>query len=155
MQYGCATLSFVACMALPCFPTWSHKGHDFQKILLNIKCVFWFPLQIMPETFPIIRRKERDIIKKIYIGLHAKYPLFMWDFNEPWIFWTNSGKILRYHISWKSVQWKPSYSMRTYTRTDRQTDRQTEKHDEINSRFSKFCEKRVKTCPFENMSPRM
>jgi len=38
-------------------------------------------------------------------------------------------KILRYQISWKSVQWESS----SYTRADR--------HDEANSRFSQLYER--------------
>jgi hypothetical protein len=34
------------------------------------------------ETFLILRRTERDMIKKTYFGLHEKYPLFLSDFNE-------------------------------------------------------------------------
>jgi hypothetical protein len=33
---------------------------------LNIKCVFWVSLQTLFETFHILRRTERDIIKNIY-----------------------------------------------------------------------------------------
>jgi hypothetical protein len=55
-------------------------------------------------------------------------------FNETWIFATAFWKILKYKISWKSVRWKPSCSLR---RADRQTDR----HDEANSRFSQFFER--------------
>jgi len=35
------------------------------------------------------------------------------------------NKILKYHVFWKSVQWKPRCSIRTNRRADRQTDRQT------------------------------
>jgi hypothetical protein len=38
------------------------------------------------------------------------------------IFLTDFGKILKYQISLKSVQWEPSCSMRTDGQTDRQTD---------------------------------
>jgi hypothetical protein len=54
----------------------------------------------------------------MYIGLHVKYPLFLSDINEPWIFLTTFRKILQYKISWKSVQWGPSCSMRTDGDTD-------------------------------------
>jgi len=30
--------------------------------LLNIKCVFWFSLQLLSETFLILRRIQRDVI---------------------------------------------------------------------------------------------
>jgi hypothetical protein len=35
----------VACLALPYFSTLSHEGHDSEKKLLNIKCVFSFSIQ--------------------------------------------------------------------------------------------------------------
>ena len=49
----------------------------------------------------------------------------------------NFRKILKYQISWKSVQYEPSCSMGT----DRQTDCQTDRHYEADSRFSQFCER--------------
>jgi uncharacterized protein (DUF779 family) len=39
-------LSSVACPALQNFSTLSHKWQDIWKTLLNIKCVFWFSLQL-------------------------------------------------------------------------------------------------------------
>ena len=44
--------------------------------------MFSFSLQPFSETFLILRRNERDTIKKIYIGLHVKYPLCSSDFNK-------------------------------------------------------------------------
>jgi len=113
------------------FSTLCHKRYDFCKNkLLNTRCVLWFSLQILPETFLILRRNERDMVK-MCIGLQVKYPLFLFDFIETLFFWTDFWKIRKYQISWKTVQWEPSCSMRTDGLTDR--------HDEANSGFSKFC----------------
>jgi len=37
-----------------------------EKKLLNTKCVFSHPLQFLSETFLILRRIERDMIKNVY-----------------------------------------------------------------------------------------
>ena len=41
------------------------KGTILGIKLLNIKRVFWFSLQILSETFSLIRRIQRDIIKNV------------------------------------------------------------------------------------------
>jgi hypothetical protein len=74
------------------------------------------PLQLLSETFLILRRTERDMIKKV-IWLLVKYPIFLSDFNETWIFSTDFRKIFKYQISWKSIEWEPSCAMRTDGRT--------------------------------------
>jgi len=101
-----------------------------KKKLLNIKCVFWFSLQLLSETFLILRRYERDVMINVHWS-SLTYPLALPDFNETWIFLTDFQKILKYQISWKSVQWQPSCSI--------QMERRTDRHDEVNSRFSLFC----------------
>jgi hypothetical protein len=35
-----------------------------KKYLLDTKCVFWFSLQLLSETLLILRRNDRDMIKK-------------------------------------------------------------------------------------------
>ena len=56
------------------FPHYLINGTIFgrKKKLLIIKCVFWFHPQLLSETFLILRRSERDMIK-MYIGLYVKY----------------------------------------------------------------------------------
>jgi hypothetical protein len=56
--------------------------------------------------------------KKIYIGLRENHSLFLLDFHETWIFSTNCWKGSKYQISWESVKWEPSCSMRTDGPTD-------------------------------------
>ena len=81
-------------------------------MLLNIKRVFLFSLQLSSEMFLILGRINRDIIIK-YESLHVKYPLFLSDFNETFIYSTDFRKTPNYKISTKSVMWDPSCSTRT------------------------------------------
>jgi len=62
----------------------------------------------------------------MYIGVYVKRLLFLAGFNEILIFSVDFWKILKYQISWKSVQWKSSM--------------QTDGHDETGSRFLHFCD---------------
>ena len=57
----------------------------------------------------------------MYRGLLVKYSKFFLDFNQNWIFSTHFHKILKYEISWKSVEWEPSYSIRIDGQMDRRT----------------------------------
>ena len=68
MQCAYAILSSVICPVLNYISILSHQGHDFrEKKILNIKYVFLFPLQRLSETFLIVRRTERDVIKNVYL----------------------------------------------------------------------------------------
>jgi len=70
-------LSLVAYLALQHFSTLFHKGHDFRKKLLSMKCEFVFSLRLS-KTFLIITRNEGNMTK-MCIGLHVKYTLFYSD----------------------------------------------------------------------------
>jgi hypothetical protein len=57
----------------------------------------------------------------MHIGVDVKYLLFLSDLDETLIFSTDFREILKHEISWKSVQRKPSCSMRTDERRDMTT----------------------------------
>ena len=74
------------------FSTLSHKRYDFQKKkLLNIKRVFRFSLQLLFETFLILRSIQRDTVV-VWKRPHAKYPFFLSNLDETWIFSTDFRK---------------------------------------------------------------
>ena len=120
IQHAMRLLRTVICGLHRCTIFFSHyliNDTIFEKEkFLCTKWLCWFSLQSLSGTFLIFRRTERDMIKSVYWS-HVKYPLFLSDFNETWIFLTDFRKILRYQISWKSVQWDPSCS-----NADRRTD---------------------------------
>jgi len=69
--------------------------------------------------------------KKMYIGLHVKYRLFLSDFNKIWIFSTDFRK--KYHIS-------NFMNIRIVEAELFHADGQMDRHYEANSCFSPFCE---------------
>ena len=105
MQCVCAILSSVTCVALPFFPHYLINSTIFVRKLVNIKCVFLFSLQLLSETFLILRRTEWDMIKNIYIyiyiGLHVKYRCYSCQTLMKVECCQIFKKILKYQISWK------------------------------------------------------
>jgi hypothetical protein len=66
IQHANAHAPYCHLVPLPHFST-SHKRKDFRrkkKELMNIKCVFWFYLQLLFETF-LILRIQQDMIKNV------------------------------------------------------------------------------------------
>jgi len=49
------------------FSTLSHKLHDFREKVLNMKCMLWFYLRLLSETFLILGRTERDTFKNLFV----------------------------------------------------------------------------------------
>jgi hypothetical protein len=104
--------------------TLSKKRQDVLK-KMNIKCVFRFSLHLFPETFPIVRRIERDMITNANrSSLPLSCHILMTLKCSRQIFEKYSN--IKFHKI-------PFSGSRVFPcgRTDRQ--------DEANSRFSQFC----------------
>ena len=109
--------SFVPPLAPPHFLTLSHNRTIFGKKSLNINCVFWLSLQLLFQTFLVLRINERHIVINIKTS-SCKTPFIFVELQRKLHFLDRfSEKSLKYKISPKSFQWKPSCSMRTDGRT--------------------------------------
>jgi hypothetical protein len=124
-------LSSVASLAVLHLSTLSHKRHDFQKKKWNLKCVFWFYVQISSETFLILSRIRRDIVVNVRTS-SRKSPLFLSVFNHTWIFSTDFRKILKFHEN-------PSVGAELF-----HADGQTGRYEKANSRCSYLSERALK-----------
>ena len=102
------------------FPHYLINCRIFGKKLLNIKCVFWFSLQLLSEKFVIPRRTERD---KVYVSIIRV------QYNSHFL--AGFRKILKHRISWKYIQREL-----TLFHADRQTDGQADIHEKANNSFS-------------------
>ena len=80
------------------FPYYLINGTIIEKKVTKDKCVFWFCLQLLSETFLTLTKNERVMIK-IVCWCSCKYPLILSDFNDTWSFSTDFLKILKYKIS--------------------------------------------------------
>jgi hypothetical protein len=127
MQSTRTILLSVACPALQYIVTLSHKLHHLKKKILKIK-LFWFSLQLLSETFLILRRTERDMIKNVNLS-KRKAPIilvrFLWNLN----FLNRVSKITQISNFMKIHQVGAALFY---------VDRQT--HDKANGRISQFCE---------------
>ena len=136
MKYACSILLFVACPVLQNFTTLFHERHDFRKDVIENKTRFLF----INFLYKFCRNFSYCTRNWGRYGLRVKYLLFLSDFNETWTPSTDIGKIIKYRISWNSVLWEPSCSMRT----DGRKKGHTERLDENNSGSSQFCERAYK-----------
>jgi hypothetical protein len=130
------------------FPHYLINGTIFGKTLLNTKYVFWFSLQLLFETFDILRIR-RDIIVNVHHKSPCKYPLFLSDFNKIWIFWTHFRK-QEWQIS-NLIKMPPVGAEMFHS--DGRTEGWTDRH-EVNNRFSQFWVKRLKTALFKRWQTR-
>jgi len=128
------------------FPHYLINGNIFgEKKLMDTKCVFWFSLQLLCETFPPLRIQRHIIIYVYYCSCVVAVILvgFQWNFNFLHRFSRNT-QISNFG---KCVQREPTYSMRADGRTGGREDR----HDEVNSLFRSFT-RAAKTFKFHGES---
>jgi len=100
---------------------------------LNLKCMFWFSLQILSEAVLILKRTERDIIKKNPYRSSCKVPAVLvklqWNLNFLSRFLENVQ--ISNFFKKKSDQREPSCSVRTVGQKDKQTDGRTDRYIEM------------------------
>ena len=85
IQHAMRHIVICGCSALRhFFPHYLTNGTIFGKQLLKIKCVFWFCLQLLSETFLILRRNKRDIAINVHMAsckVSVILVRFSWDLN--------------------------------------------------------------------------
>jgi hypothetical protein len=67
------------------------------------------------------------------IGLYVTYPLYLSDFNETWIIFSKNTQVSNV------MKMRPVGAELLYADKPKK-DGQTDRNDEVNSRFSQFCE---------------
>ena len=98
-------------------PCWAAAPQKLTNTIYWTQNVFWFSLKLLSEIFLILIKIQRDIVIHVHTS-SCNVPVIIVIFSRPWIFGTVFRIIFSYQISWKSVQWEPSCSMRTAGQTD-------------------------------------
>jgi hypothetical protein len=116
------------------FPHYLMNSTIFRKKLLNIKCAFWFSLQLLSVTFLILRKFQWDVI----VNLHRSSRKSTSYFCQIMIKLEFSRQIFQKSSSNKFHQ-NPSCG--SWVVLCGQRDKQTGRHHEPNKRFPQFCER--------------
>ena len=101
-------------------------------MLLNLKSVFWFSLQILSEIFLILRRIQRDMISNVNWCFCTR---FCWQILMKIVFYRQIFReIFIYIFFFLEIRQVGAEPFCAGGRADGRTDR----HDEANSRFRSF-----------------
>ena len=68
---------FLASPALQYFSTLSHMWQDMRKRIYRVQNVFRFSLQLLSETFLLLQRIERDMMKNVFWSSPCKVPAIL------------------------------------------------------------------------------
>ena len=119
MQCACTILSSRSCPALLYFSKLSHYFTIFggKKKLSSAKCVFWYSLRVLSETFLILRRNDQDMVKNVYYT-SCKVPV---------ILVRSSGKLIFLDIFSKNTQMQNFIKIRP-VRAEFHSDGRTGRH---------------------------
>ena len=117
------SLRYPGCnMHAPCCHLWPDPLYNifqhylntaqFSTQVINKTMCFYFLYNFYLKHFSF-SEELYELWWKMYIGLHAGYPLFLSDYNETWIMFTDFKKISKYQISPKFAWWELICSVRT------------------------------------------
>jgi hypothetical protein len=74
------------------------SGLIFRKKVTEHKTMFWLSIQLLSQTFLILRRIEGNALINVYTS-SCKIRVILIDFNENRIFLTDFRSVLKYQIS--------------------------------------------------------
>jgi hypothetical protein len=144
MQFACAvSSSFISSLSGSTifFNIFLQTARLSKTKLLNIKCVFWFSIQLLSETFLSIRKIQRGIIIHVHrFSCKVLFVLvrFLWNLNFLNRFSKNTLicnflKILS--MGAELFMWTDGW---TGGQAERQTDIQMDRYEEAIGHFSQF-----------------
>jgi len=70
----------------------------FKKVIEHKTCVLSFTTFFVKNTSHS-KKNSAKILSQMCIGFHTKYLLFLFDFNETWIFLTDFQKVFKYNVT--------------------------------------------------------